>query len=236
MEKLLKVSLNDFRLIFRDNSLKFFFILPLLNILVIRYGLPFVIGQFNVLGSYVPQIEMLFSVQGAVAFGFIYSMVLIDEKDTNVAKVYGVLPVSHFWFTVFRLIPPFLLATVSTFFLFFFEPFYDFPLLEIAIYSALTALMCPLMILFVTVFSENKIEAMTWQKLFNIPLFLPVISFFVSTTFAVLFGVFPVYWAFRGLDNLINSGNAGWEFAVCFIYSIFVIYLFLKKFQQKHFY
>jgi fluoroquinolone transport system permease protein len=60
---------------------------------------------------------MLASMQGSVAFGFIYSMVLVDEKDTGVAKVYGILPVSQFWFVVFRLIPPFFLATISTFLL-----------------------------------------------------------------------------------------------------------------------
>ena len=40
MEKLIKVAINDFKLVFRDNSLKFFFIFPILNLFVVRYGLP----------------------------------------------------------------------------------------------------------------------------------------------------------------------------------------------------
>ena len=52
---------------------------------------------------------MATTMQGSLIFGFIYSMVLIDEKDTNVAKVYGILPVSKFWFVIFRLIAPFLI-------------------------------------------------------------------------------------------------------------------------------
>jgi fluoroquinolone transport system permease protein len=105
MKKLIKVAVNDFRLVFRDNSLKIFIALPLLNLVVIRYVIPYLAGIYGILHDYINIILMLATTQGAIAFGFIYSMVLVDEKDTNVAKVYGVLPVSKFWFTAFRLIP-----------------------------------------------------------------------------------------------------------------------------------
>ncbi len=107
MKKLVKVAINDFRLVFRDNSLKVFIALPLMNLVVIRYGVPFVAGVYEVLQDYIAVILMLATIQGSIAFGFVYSMVLVDEKDMNVAKVYGILPVSKFWFVVFRLIPPF---------------------------------------------------------------------------------------------------------------------------------
>ena len=65
--------------------------------------------------DYIAVILMLATTQGSTAFGFIYSMVLVDEKDTQVAKVYGILPISKFWFVVFRLIPPFFLAALRHF-------------------------------------------------------------------------------------------------------------------------
>ena len=101
MKKLLKVAVNDFRLVFRDNSLKIFIALPLLNLVVIRYAVPYIAGVYEVVQDYIHVILMLATMQGSIAFGFIYSMVLVDEKDTNVAKVYGILPVSKFWFVVF---------------------------------------------------------------------------------------------------------------------------------------
>jgi fluoroquinolone transport system permease protein len=138
---------------------------------------------------------MLATLQSSTAFGFIYLMVPVDEKDTGVAKVYGILPISKFWFVTFRLIPPFLLATLATFLLLLVEPFYGLPVLSNLVYSALAGLVSSLMTLFVATAAKNKIEAMTWQKLFNLPLFLPVLAFFLPASF-------PPFRNFPGLLGL----------------------------------
>jgi fluoroquinolone transport system permease protein len=235
MEKLFKVAVNDFRLVFRDNSLKIFIFLPLLILLVIRYAVPYVAGIYEGLTDYVNIILMLASMQGSIAFGFIYSMVLVDEKDTRVAKVYGVLPVSKFWFTAFRLIPPFLLATLATFLLLLVEPFYGLPPVLILVYSALAGLVAPLMILFIAVVADNKIEAMTWQKLFNLPLFLPVLSFFVPTPISSVFAVFPTFWAYYGLESLI-AGKSFWIYtAAGYAHSLLLIFYLIRRFTRTHF-
>jgi len=235
MKKLIKVAVNDFRLVFRDNSLKVFIALPLLTLVVTRYAVPYIAGIYGVLQDYIPIILMLATTQGATAFGFIYSMVLVDEKDTNVAKVYGVLPVSKVWFVVFRLIPPFVLATVTTFLLLLVEPFYGFPVIQSLVYSMLVGLLVPLMILFVAIPAKNKIEAMTWQKIFNLPIVLPVAAFYVPASFSFLFIIFPTFWAFRGLDSLINTGNFWLYMLIGFAYSILLIGLMIKRFTRSHF-
>ena len=235
MKKLIKVALNDFRLVFRDNSLKIFIALPLLILLVIRYAVPYVSEVYTGLQNYIAVILMMATMQGSIAFGFIYSMVLVDEKDTNVAKVYGVLPVSKFWFVIFRLIPPFLLATLSTFLLLLVEPFYNLPVVSNLVYSALAAMIAPLMILFVATTAKNKIEAMTWQKLFNIPLFLPVLAFFVPVSFSLIFAIFPTFWAYQGFNFLIKGGNFWFYTLIGFAHSILLIVLMVKRFSRKHF-
>lgn len=235
MKKLIKVAVNDFRLVFRDNSLKIFIALPLLILVVIKYGVPYVAGIYEDLHGYISVILMLATMQGATAFGFIYSMVLVDEKDTQVAKVYGILPVSKFWFVVFRLIPPFLLATLATVFLLLVEPFYDLPVFSILVYSALAGLVAPLMTLFVATVAENKIEAMTWQKLFNLPLFLPVLAFFVPASVSFVFAIFPPFWAYQGFNSLIEGGNFWLYMLIGFAYSILLIALMIKRFTGSHF-
>jgi fluoroquinolone transport system permease protein len=152
-----------------------------------------------------------------------------------VAKVYGVLPVSKSWFAVFRLLPPFFLAALATFALLLAEPFYGLPLLSNIVYSTLAGLVAPLMILSIAVTAKNKIEAMTWQKLFNIPLFLPVLAFFVPASFSVLFAVFPTYWAYRGFDLLIRGEDFLFYFLIGFGHSILLLVLLIKKFSKNHF-
>ncbi len=235
MKKLIKVAVNDFRLVFRDNSLKVFIVLPLLILVVIRYAVPYVAEVYEFLQDYIPIILMLATMQGAIAFGFIYSMVLVDEKDTQVAKVYGILPISKFWFIVFRLIPPFLLAMMATFLLLLVEPFYNLPVILNLVYSALAGLVAPLMILFVATTAKNKIEAMTWQKLFNLPLFLPVLAFFVPASFSLVFAVFPTFWAYQGLNFLIEGGNFGVYMSIGFAHSILLLVWMIKRFTRSHF-
>lgn len=235
MKKLARVAVNDFRLVFRDNSLKIFILLPLLTLIVCRYAVPYVAGIYPVLHDYIHIILMLATTQGATAFGFIYSMVLVDEKDTSVAKVYGILPVSKFWFVVFRLILPFVIATLTTFLLLLVEPFYGFPIIHSLVYSMLVGLIVPLMILFIAIVAKNKIEAMTWQKIFNLPLLLPVLAFFVPASFSALFAVFPTFWAYQGFNSLINGGNFWFYMSIGFAYSILLVMLLINRFIRNHF-
>lgn len=235
MKKLVTVAINDFRLVFRDTSLKIFIFLPLLILVVIRYGAPYVVGVFPGMQAYINVILMLATMQGSITFGFIYSMVLVDEKDTNVAKVYGILPVSKFWFVVFRLIPPFLLATLATFLLLLVEPFYGLSTISSLGYSILAGLAAPLMTLFIATIAQNKIEAMTWQKLFNLPLFLPILAFFVPASFSFVFAIFPTFWAYQGFDALINGGNFGFYMLIGLAHSLMFIVLLIRKFTLVHF-
>jgi len=235
MEKLIKVAINDFKLVFRDNSLKFFFIFPILNLFVIRYGVPFAAESFEILKDYVAVILMAITMQGSLIFGFIYSMVLIDEKDTNVAKVYGILPVSKFWFVIFRLIAPFLFSTLATFLILLVEPFYGISIISNLIYSSLTGLVAPLMVLFVAIMSKNKIEGMTWQKLFNAPITLPLLAFFVPVSFSFVFAVFPTYWAFQGFSQMIANKSFAPYLLVGFVYSFLLIALLARRFSKSHF-
>ena len=235
MKKLIRVAVNDFRLVFRDSSLKIFILLPLLILLVMRYVVPYIADAYPVIQEYVSIILMLATTQGPVAFGFIYSMVLVDEKDTSVARVYGVLPLSKFWFVVFRLIPPFVLATLATFLLLLVEPFYRLPVVVSFAYSVLAGLGAPLMTLFVATIATNKIEAMTWQKLFNLPLFLPVAAFFVAKPASFLFAIFPTYWMYQGFRASIGGHPSSGFLLVGFVYSILLIGLMVRRFTRSHF-
>lgn len=235
MKKLIKVAINDFKLVFRDTSLKFFFIFPILNVFVVRYGFPYVAENFEILKDYISILLMAATMQNSLIFGFIYSMVLIDEKDTQVAKVYGILPVSKFWFVIFRLIAPFLFSTIATFLMLLAEPFYNLSIISNLIYATLAGLVAPLMILFVAITAKNKIEGMTWQKLFNIPISLPLLAFFAPASFSFLFVIFPTFWAYQGFSNNINSESSILYFLIGFAYSFFLIGLLARNFSKSHF-
>ncbi len=136
---------------------------------------------------------------------------------------------------MFRLIPPFLLAALSTFLLLLAEPFYGLPIGANLAYSTLAGLVAPIMTLFVATMASNKIEAMTWQKLFNLPLMVPIASFFVPASFSFLFAIFPTYWAYQGFSFLINGGNFWLYMLIGTVYSLALIVLMIDNFTSRHF-
>lgn len=235
MEKLIKVAVNDFKLVFRDKSLRLFFVFPILSIFVVLYGFPYIADGFPIIQPYIPVLMMSATMQNSLMFGFIYSMVLIDEKDTNVAKVYGILPVSNFWFVIFRLVGPFLFATIFTIAMLAVEPFYRISILSNVFYSSLAGLSAPLMVLFVATVSKNKIAGMTWQKLFNLPTSLPLLAFFVPPSFSILFAILPTHWAYQGFSRLISGESFEIFLLVGFVYTLLLIALIAKKFSLNHF-
>jgi hypothetical protein len=99
----------------------------------------------------------------------------------------------------------------------------------------LAGLVAPLMILFTAIIAKNKIEAMTWQKLFNLPLFLPVLAFFVPASFSLVFAIFPTFWAYQGFNFLINGGSFAVYILIGFAHSILLIVLMVKRFTGSHF-
>jgi len=116
---------NDFKVVYREPSLRLFFIIPFLLILVVKVFLPALCENYPVVSDYIPYILMGASIQTSTMFGFIYSMVFIDEKDTQVARVYGILPVSKPLHLIVRLSIPFGVATLFTWMILQFQPFYE---------------------------------------------------------------------------------------------------------------
>ena len=210
MKHLLKVSISDFKLIFRDPSLRVFLALPLLAYVVILALLPWLVEKYDFIEPYVPLVLMATVTQVSQMFGFIYGMVFIEEKETQVAKVYGVLlPVSKIWFVIFRMMIPFFITVAFTCLLLLLQPFFDLPFHLSLLLSFVIGLMSWIYPFSISILSTNKLMGMTWIKVFNVIIVIPLAAFFVPDAFAPLFGILPTHWIFQGLNDLI-IGQAFW--------------------------
>lgn len=76
---------------------------------------------------------------------------------------------------------------------------------------------------------------MTWQKLFNMLFFLPILAFFVPVSFALVFAIFQTFWAYQGFNFLIKGGNFAVYMLIGFAHNILLIVLIIKKFTRDHF-
>ncbi len=168
-------------------------------------------------------------------FMFIYAMVLIDEKETGVAKVYGILPLKQITFILQRFTLPFLIATSFTFLVLMVQPFFDFSAGPALALSALAGLHSPLYGLAVTISSKNKMVGLVYMKIYNLFIIIPLVSFFLSKAIQPFFGIIPSYWIFVGMENMHLGEPILWPMVIGFIYSLFLIFILARIFVKRHF-
>ena len=71
MQKLIKLAVTDFKLIFRDPSLKSFLALPLILFAIVIFGLPYAVSELEVMKPYLNLIMVVILVENTQMFCFI---------------------------------------------------------------------------------------------------------------------------------------------------------------------
>ena len=235
MKQLAKLAISDFKIMFRDPSLRIFLFLPLLIFMMINYFIPFLIEKFSIVNDYVIYIIIVATIENVQMFGFIYSMVLIDEKETEVAKIYGILPVSKAWFIVSRLVIPMLITSVLTWLILMVQPFYHVTAIPVLAFSILAGCIVPVYVIGIVNMCKNRMEGMVWIKVFNLLVLIPIAAFFIPEPMQHLFSIFPTHWAFQGMYNIIMANTYIWQIIVGMIYLIGILIILAKRFSVKHF-
>lgn len=235
MNQYVNLAISDFKLIFRDTSLRVFLFLPILIFVVVLWILPMVNTTYELVQPYIPYILIICVFELTQGFSFIYCMVLIDEKETGVSKVYGVVPVEHSQFTLLRFVIPFVITVLMILILLMIQPFYDLSFVKILLLSFLGGLIVPVYILGVTMMSKNRLEGMIWVKAFNIMVIAPIAAFFVSKTYAWFFGILPTHWFFQSMYDLILGNGMIINWGIGLIFFIILIFMMTRKFVKVHF-
>jgi fluoroquinolone transport system permease protein len=235
MNQILKLALLDFKLVFRDPSLRAFLVFPIVLFALVVWGLPNLIEKYDFLQEYLPVFMAVALIENTQLFTFISSMVLIDEKETNVAKVYGILPLTKTQYVVSRLLIPYLITLFLNLILFAVQPFYSVGLLEILLISVLTALVVPVYILGMNAIVKNRMEGMVYIKAFNMLVVLPIAAFFVPTQFKHFFGILPTHWIFQSIANLANGLPIHLMVLIGFIFLGALLWFISKQFIRTHF-
>ncbi len=233
MRQVTVTAISDFKLIFRDRSLRIFLLLPLLIFAVVLLGLPQVADLEN-WQLFIPLIVGGAILQTSTMFGFIYAMVLIHEKELGVARMYGVLPISRVIFVVGRLVAPTLLSIVVSLLLLFMQPFYQLYFGAAVFLSILCGLVAPALALAVALFSKNKMEGMTWFKLLNLVIALPLLVFIAPAYAKWLFWI-PTYWIYKIFQETIDPSPLSLSSVIGFTFILGVIVILIHHFTLRHF-
>ncbi|MCB0475790.1 MAG: hypothetical protein KDC69_08940 [Flavobacteriaceae bacterium] len=235
MYKVAKLALTDFKIIFRDSSLKSFLFLPVILFVLIIWVVPNLVEKYDFLLPYLPLFLVVAVIENTQMFCFISSMVLIDEKETDVAKIYGVVPLSNVQFIVSRFLLPYFFTVGLNIVLFLVQPFYALDIGTVLIISFLAALVVPAYVLGINAIVENRLQGMVYIKAFNMLVLVPVAAFFVPDNIKHLFGIFPTHWIFQSVVAATQGLSIAWFSTIGFLFFTALIWGVSKLFIRVHF-
>ena len=197
MGKLRTLVRMDIKQIWLDATMRSFIMIPFILIIFVRFFVPYLTDIYPFVAEYHHLIMMGAAIQTAVMFGFITSFIILEEKDENVLQVIRILPISSFYFILYRMTFTFFismlgaLATISLGGL-------SYPGINSAILLSIQyGLAAPLIALTIITFAQNKIEGMAYFKAINLILLLPLASFFIKGDFRYIFSLIPSYWTYN---------------------------------------
>ncbi|MCB0632210.1 MAG: hypothetical protein KDD15_20860 [Lewinella sp.] len=235
MQKIWKLALTDFKLIFRDPSLRTFLVLPVILFVLIIWILPGLVQRYDFLEPYLPVFLVIAVIENTQLFCFINSMVLIDEKETEVAKAYGIVPLSNLEYILSRFLFPYLFTVLLNVVLLLVQPFYDIGLGENLLLASLTALIVPVYALAINSIVQNRMQGMVWVKAFNMIVLIPIAAFFVPGSFKHFFGILPTHWIFQSVEQ-ITAGRSNWvDLGGGFLFFAGLLWITSRLFIRKHF-
>lgn len=235
MNKILKLAFTDFKLIFRDPSLKSFLVLPLILFALIIWAVPSLVEKYAVLVPYLSLFLVVAVIENTQLFCFVNTMVLIDEKESDVAKVYGVVPLSKSEYIFSRFLIPYLFTVALNVILLFIQKICNLSVASILLISFLAALVVPVYALAINSIVQNRMQGMVYVKAFNMLVLIPIAAFFVPDKFVHLFGVFPTHWVFQSIHGATQSLSIGLHAAIGFVFFLALLWLVSRIFIRKHF-
>lgn len=229
---LLRLASNDLRLILRDGMLAFFLAMPLLLVLVVRFGVAALTAQFPIVAAYHGPIAMAAGLQTALLAGFVSSFLFLEEKDEQVLAVLRILPITTFRFVVYRLLFATLFAGLGS----------GIVLVGGGVAYPGTALLpglillygltAPLITLIIATIAANKIEGMAYFKIVNLVLLLPLTYFFLPEWVGYAFSWIPTYWLFRLYERALEEGPTIGILGLALGVYLFWLAIFYRRFAR----
>ena len=235
MKKISTLIQGDLRQIFRDKTLTFFVFAPLILIVFVRNFVPYITLQYPFLQAYHPLIMMFAGIQTAIMFGFITSFIILDEKDENVLQVIRVLPISPFYFILYRLTFATFFSGLGAFLMLYLGGMAYPGLFHSLLLSLQYGLIAPFITLLIATFAKNKVEGMAYFKGVDLLLLLPILSFFVPENFNYLFSVIPSFWTYQLYQASITKEHVILFFGLGLLVYLLLISILFRQFKKRIF-
>ena len=207
MNRLLILSVNDFRMVFRDPMLRIFLFLPLLIVIIVVWVLPPVFLAYPAVRAYDYVILMWAGMQASTLFGFINGFVFLGEKDEQVFAALRVMPIAASTLISVRMLLGVSIAFFVNVTIFSLASWVPMRGVQIVFTAGQYALLAPVFTLALATFAQNKVEGLAQFKVYNFVAMLPVLIYFLPFRVLHALAIIPTYWTFRSVEAAHTGGN-----------------------------
>lgn len=226
---------TDLKNMLRDKSLWIIFFLPLLLIILLRFGMSQIENYFPIIFQYRPLILAFFSLLSSIMSGFLMAFLMLDEKDQQLLQVFGITPFNLSRLMIYRIALMIILGFIFSFSLILLSGMIKLNLPQTILISLACAISAPINTLLIVGLASNKIEGVSYFKLVNVITMLPLIGLFITGPIKYVFGIIPYFWIYLAIDkyNTVSS-------SICLlipglllqVFYLLVVYrFFLRKLQ-----
>lgn len=210
----MKPLLNSFgifiRQITRDRMLWAICLAPIICAFVFRFGIPYAEGLLcsyfrrqTILAGYYLLFDLWLCLMPSYMLCFASAMVMLTERDENMAGYMAVTPLGKTGYVLSRLIFPAVIAFFFSILLTYISSLTKWNLLILSAVSLLMSLSSAAAALMIFSFSRNKVEGMAVGKMASLIFIGIVIPFFIKSDAQYLGAFLPSFWAVK----LCTGGN-----------------------------
>ena len=219
----------------RDSSLRFFMAMPLLLFAVAVWGMPGFVRSVPALEPYKLEFVMFLGVQAGIMVGFIFSIILLDEKESKVHLAFKVLPNSNLQFIIARLLPAGLFAWLIGLLSLRFNGVVPMDWLMALKASPLFLFPGLILVLLVCSFAPNKVNGMAYFKGIDLFVTAPVLYFVFEGAWKELFRIIPFWWTFGLVNDAVTGADSYiWTLLIGMAYNILTLVLLIGLFGKRY--
>ena len=230
---------NDLRNVLRDSMLLTFLLAPLFGVAVLRLAVPVATAYLDRrysfdLTAYYPLLLSLLLLGLPMGLGALVGFMVLDERDDDTLTALRVTPASMAGYAGYRISAAVLMSFVYALGCVSLTGLAPAALMLNFVPAALLAgLFSPLVALVLITLTNNKVEGLAISKAFGVFILGPLVAYFVSPNWQLLFGILPTFWPAKALWTASEVGSSWPYFLVGLTYNAALVVLLLRRLRKK---
>ena len=229
----------DAKNIRRDEMLRWIVLAPIALALALRLLAPLLLTRIEeilnieFMAYYEPFAAFMIILLTPYLAGMVIGFLLLDQRDDGTLTALQVTPLSLNGYLVYRLTMPMLVSILATLVAEPLSDLFDMSFGVLLLTAVSAAPLAPIFALLLASLAQNKVQGFALAKVAGVVLIPPMIAYFITAPWQIIFGIFPTYWPAMTLWSAQDGDPMFWFYwSVGLVYQIVFLALLTRCFNK----